>query len=48
MTELILRWENFPQKVSFEMELKEKKNNNNTVFQKLDMKGEMLQNQLCQ
>lgn len=24
MTELILLWENFPQKVSFEMELKEK------------------------
>lgn len=42
MTELILLWENFPQKVSFEMELKEK-NNNNTVFQKLDMKGRMLQ-----
>ena len=41
MTELILLWENFPQKVSFEMEPKEKKTN--TVFQKLDMKGRMLQ-----
>lgn len=32
MTELILRWENFPQKVSFEMELKEKKKTTTQYF----------------
>lgn len=46
MTELIYFGEFSPQKVSFEMELKEKKNNN-TVFQKIRYERENAPNQLC-
>ena len=46
MTELILLWENFPQKVSFEMELKDKKNQTNSIS-KIGYENENAPNQLC-
>ena len=46
MTELILLWENFPQKVSFEMELKDKKTQTNSIS-KIGYENENAPNQLC-
>lgn len=46
MTELILHWENFPQKVSFEMELKEKKKQQHSIS-KIRYERENAPNQLC-